>query len=38
MERGIYLSSDGQAEIEADMPRFIGTVHAYLVGEYVERW
>ena len=38
MERGIYLSSEGQAEIEADMPRFIGTVHAYLVGEYVERW
>ena len=38
MEGGIYLSSDGQAEIEADMPRFIGTVHAYLVGEYVERW
>ena len=38
MERGIYLSPDGQAEIEADMPRFIGTVHAYLVGEYVERW
>src|SRR5207245_2171947 len=38
IERGIYLSAAGQAEIEADMPRFIGTVHAYRVGEYVERW
>ena len=38
MERGIYLSPEGQEAIEADMPRFIGTVHAYLVGEYVARW
>ena len=38
MARGLYLSPAGQAEIEADMPRFIGTVHAYMVGEYVERW
>ena len=34
----IYLSPAGQAEIEADIPRFIGRVHAYLVAEYVERW
>ncbi len=34
----IYLSPAGQAEIEADIPRFIARVHAYLVAEYVERW
>jgi len=34
----IYLSPAGQTEIEADMPRFIARVHAYLVAEYVERW
>jgi uncharacterized protein (TIGR02118 family) len=38
IERHIYLSPEGRAEIEADIPRFIGTVHAYLVAEYVERW
>src|SRR3989442_850566 len=32
-----YLSPEGQAEIEADIPRFIARVHAYLVAEYVER-
>jgi uncharacterized protein (TIGR02118 family) len=36
--RGMYLSPEGQQEIEADMPRFIGTVHAYVVSEYVARW
>src|SRR5438477_496453 len=34
----IYLSPAGQAEIEADISRFIARVHAYLVAEYVERW
>ena len=34
----MYLSPEGRAEIEADIPRFIGRVHAYLVAEYVERW
>jgi uncharacterized protein (TIGR02118 family) len=34
----MYLSPEGQAAIEADIPRFIGRVHAYLVGEYVQRW
>ena len=33
-----YLSREGQAEIEADIPRFIARVHAYLVAEYVYRW
>ncbi len=36
--RGMYLSSEGQQEIEADMPRFIGRVHAYVVTEHVARW
>ena len=36
--RGMYLTPDGQREIEADMPRFIGTVHAYVVSEHVARW
>jgi uncharacterized protein (TIGR02118 family) len=34
----MYLSPEGQAAIDADIPRFIGRVHAYLVGEYVQRW
>jgi uncharacterized protein (TIGR02118 family) len=34
----LYRSEEGRAEVEADIPRFIGTVHAYVVGEYVERW
>jgi uncharacterized protein (TIGR02118 family) len=38
LDRHMYLSPAGQAEIEADIPRFIGTVHAYLVSEHVERW
>jgi len=33
----MYLSPEGQAEIEADIPRFIGRVDAYLVAEYVQR-
>ena len=36
--RGMYLSAAGQEEIEEDMPRFIGTVHAYVVREHVARW
>jgi len=36
--RGMYLTPEGQREIEADMPRFIGTVHAYVVSEHVARW
>ena len=36
--RGMYLTPGGQHEIEADMPRFIGTVHAYVVSEHVARW
>ncbi|HLY38200.1 MAG TPA: EthD domain-containing protein [Candidatus Binatia bacterium] len=36
--RGMYLSPEGQREIEADMPRFIGTVHAYVVSEHVACW
>lgn len=34
----LYRSDAGRAEVEADIPRFIGTVHAYVVGEWVERW
>src|SRR5438094_546112 len=34
----LYDSPEGRAEIEADIPRFIGRVHAYLVAEYVQRW
>jgi len=34
----VYLSPEGQAEIEADIPRFIGRVHAYVVAEFVARW
>jgi len=34
----MYHSPEGRAEIEADIPRFIARVHAYLVAEYVERW
>jgi uncharacterized protein (TIGR02118 family) len=36
--RGIYLSPEGRAEIEADIPCFIGTAHAYLVREHIARW
>jgi len=36
--RGMYLSTEGRREIEADIPRFIGTVHAYVVTEHVARW
>ena len=36
--RHLYLSPEGQAEVEADIPRFIGMVDAYLVSEYVQRW
>lgn len=38
MQTHLYLSPEGQAEVEADMPSFIGKVHAYVVSEYVERW
>jgi len=38
IESRLYLSEEGRAEVEADIPRFIGTVHAYVVSEYVERW
>src|SRR5581483_3781576 len=34
----LYLSAEGQKEVEADIPRFIGTTHAYEVTEYAERW
>jgi uncharacterized protein (TIGR02118 family) len=30
----VYLTPEGQAEIEADIPRFIGRVDAYVVAEY----
>jgi uncharacterized protein (TIGR02118 family) len=36
--RGMYLSAEGRREIEADMPRFIGAVDAYVVTEHVARW
>ena len=36
--RGMYLTPEGQREIESDIPRFIGTVHAYIVTEHVARW
>jgi uncharacterized protein (TIGR02118 family) len=35
--RGMYLSREGQAEIEADIPRFIGAVDAYVVSEHIAR-
>ena len=38
MQRHMYLTPEGQKEIEADIPRFIGTAHAYVVSEYVQRW
>jgi uncharacterized protein (TIGR02118 family) len=38
MARGMYLSAEGRQEIEADMPRFIGAVDAYVVSEHVARW
>jgi len=38
IERGMYLSVAGQAEIEADIPRFIGGVDAYVAAEHVARW
>jgi uncharacterized protein (TIGR02118 family) len=38
MQGRLYRSPEGQAEVEADIPRFIGSVHAYIVGEYVQRW
>jgi uncharacterized protein (TIGR02118 family) len=38
MERGMYLSAEGRAEVEADIPRFIGAVDAYVATEWVERW
>jgi uncharacterized protein (TIGR02118 family) len=38
MQGRLYRSAEGQAEVEADIPRFIGTVHAYVVSEYVQRW
>lgn len=38
MQKGMYLSPEGKREIEADIPRFIGSVHAYVVAEYVQRW
>lgn len=34
----LYLTPEGQAEVEADIPRFLGTIHAYLVSEHVARW
>lgn len=34
----LYLTPEGKAEIEADMARFLGTIHAYVVSEYVQRW
>ena len=36
--RGMYLTLEGRTEIEADIPRFIGTAHAYVVTEHVARW
>jgi len=33
----VYLTPEGQAEIEADIPRFIGRVDAYVVAEYPQR-
>ncbi|HJQ85141.1 MAG TPA: EthD domain-containing protein [Candidatus Binatia bacterium] len=38
MARGMYLSPEGRREIEADMPRFMGAVDAYVVTEHVARW
>jgi hypothetical protein len=38
IQRGMYLGREGQAEIEADIPRFIGSVDAYVVTEHVARW
>jgi hypothetical protein len=38
MQRHMYLTPDGQREVEADIPRFIGSVHAYVVTEHVARW
>jgi len=38
MQRHMYLTPEGQREVEADIPRFIGSVHAYAVTEHVARW
>jgi len=38
MQRHMYLTPEGQREVEADIPRFIGSVHAYVVTEHVARW
>jgi uncharacterized protein (TIGR02118 family) len=37
MRERMYLSPAGRVEIEADMARFLGVVHAYDVAEYVQR-
>jgi len=38
IRRGMYLTPEGKREIEADMPRFIDTVHAYVATEHIARW
>jgi hypothetical protein len=38
MTERLYLTPEGQAEVEADIPRFLGTIHAYVVSEHVARW
>jgi uncharacterized protein (TIGR02118 family) len=38
MQRHMYLTPEGQREVEADIPRFIGKVQAYVVSEHVQRW
>src|SRR5437764_176603 len=38
LERRLYLSAEGQAVIERDVGRFLGTIHAYYVAEHVARW
>jgi len=38
MTTGMYRTPEGRTAIEADMARFLGTVHAWTVIEYVQRW
>jgi uncharacterized protein (TIGR02118 family) len=38
LETRLYRSSEGKAEVERDLGRFLGTIHAYVVAEHVARW
>jgi uncharacterized protein (TIGR02118 family) len=38
LETRLYRSREGQAEIERDLGRFLGTIQPYVVAEHVARW